>query len=83
MREAKILVARYKKGIMTKEQVSNYVKTVFISKYDKDAAKYVMDNIKQMANPHSSNIGRNAPTFGASVTIRRIVLMMAGVQIGG
>lgn len=44
MRNAKILIARYKKGIMTKEQVLNYVRIVYTSVYDKEAVKYIMAN---------------------------------------
>jgi len=45
MRNAKVLIARYKKGIITKEQVLNYVKIVYTSVYDKDAVEYIMNNL--------------------------------------
>lgn len=45
MRNAKILIARYKKGIMSKEQVLNYVRIVYTSVYDKEAVKYIMANL--------------------------------------
>lgn len=42
---SKITVARYKKGIMSREQVLNYIKVGFSAKADSEAIKYIMSNL--------------------------------------
>ena len=44
---AKIIVARYKSGIMTRQQVLNYIKVKYISRYDADIVRYIMKNIEE------------------------------------
>ena len=45
MKNAKIIVARYKKGIMSKEQVLNYIDTAMNAKLDAEAISYILKNI--------------------------------------
>lgn len=45
MKNAKIIVARYKKGIMTKDQVLNFIKTAMNAKLDAEAISYILKNI--------------------------------------
>lgn len=47
MRYAKIIVARYKSGIMTRQQVLDYIKVKYISRYDADIVRYIMENIEE------------------------------------
>lgn len=42
MRNARIILARYKKGIMSKEQVLNYLA---VCGMDADVKKYVLSNL--------------------------------------
>ena len=44
---AKIIVARYKSGIMTRQQVLDYIKVKYISRYDANIIKYIMENIEE------------------------------------
>ena len=47
MHYAKIIIARYKSGIMTRQQVLDYIKVKYISRYDANIVKYIMKNIKE------------------------------------
>ena len=47
MHYAKIIVARYKSGIMTRQQVLDYIKIKYISRYDANIVKYIMANIEE------------------------------------
>lgn len=45
MKQAKIILARYKKGIMSKEQVLNYIKSAMHPVYDSEAIEYIKGNL--------------------------------------
>lgn len=45
MRNAKIIVARYKKGIMTKEQVLKFIESTMNKDWDKKAIAYIKSNL--------------------------------------
>ena len=47
MHYAKIIIARYKLGIMTRQQVLDYIKVKYISRYDANIIKYIMENIEE------------------------------------
>ena len=47
MRNAKIIVARYKAGVMTRQQVLDYIKVKYISRCDVDIVDYIMANIEE------------------------------------
>ena len=44
---AKIIVARYRAGIMTRQQVLDYIRVKYISRYDADIVRYIMANIEE------------------------------------
>ena len=44
---AKIIIARYKSGIMTRQQVLDYIKVKYISRYDADIVQYIMGNLEE------------------------------------
>ena len=44
---AKIIIARYKSGIMTRQQVSDYIRVKYISRYDANIIKYIKENIEE------------------------------------
>ena len=45
MHWAKIIIARYKSGIMTRKQVLDYIKVGFSATADAEAIKYIMSNL--------------------------------------
>ena len=45
MKNARIIVARYKKGIMTKQQVLDYIKVGFSATAGAEAIKYIISNL--------------------------------------
>ena len=45
MKNAKIIVARYKKGIMSKDQVLNYIASAMHARLDAEAIAYILKNI--------------------------------------
>ena len=47
MHWAKIIIARYKSGIMTRQQVLDYIRVKYISRYDADIVRYIMANIEE------------------------------------
>ena len=44
---AKIIVARYRAGIMTRQQVLDYIKVKYILRYDANIIRYIMKNIEE------------------------------------
>ena len=47
MHYARIIIARYKSGIMTRQQVLDYIKIKYISRYDANIIKYIKENIEE------------------------------------
>lgn len=45
MKTAKILIAKYRKGLMTKEQILNYIDTAMSAKYDSEAIEYIKSSL--------------------------------------
>lgn len=45
MKNAKILIARYKAGKMTKQQILDYISIKYQSKYDKEIVDYIKKNL--------------------------------------
>ena len=44
---AKIIIARYNSRTMTRQQVLDYIKVKYISRYDANIVKYIMKNIEE------------------------------------
>ena len=47
MHYVKIIIARYRAGIMTRQQVLDYIKVKYISRYDANIVQYIMGNIEE------------------------------------
>lgn len=45
MRNARVTVARYKKGIMTKEQVLHFIESALNAEWDREAIDYIKSNL--------------------------------------